>query len=160
MVKLGGELAHVGERFCGARVARAVSIQGMASERWIVVGTDFSDGARDAFKCALDLAQDSHLNVALVHAYEDVPSASADPTSKLLEQLAQEIAASGATRRGINVEPFVRRGPPWHKILNVATEQGAELIVVGRGGQRGSFLGSVSSRVLALSTRCVLVAPP
>ncbi|HEY2512059.1 MAG TPA: universal stress protein [Polyangiaceae bacterium] len=137
----------------------------MASERWIVVGTDFSDGARHALMRALDLAQDSHLNVALVHAYEDAPGApsSADPTSKLLAQLAQEIFASGATRRGINVAPFVRRGPPWDKILNVATEQGAEVIVVGRSGQRGAVLGfplgSVASRVLALSTRCVLVAP-
>jgi nucleotide-binding universal stress UspA family protein len=163
VVELGAELADVGERFCGAQVARAVSIQGMASERWIVVGTDFSDGARDALKRALDLAQDSRLNVALVHAYEDEPDAFADPTPKLLKQLAQEIAASGATRRGINVEPFVRRGPPWDKILNVATEQGAEIIVVGRCGQRGTILGvslgTVASRVLALATRCVLVAP-
>jgi nucleotide-binding universal stress UspA family protein len=66
-------------------------------------------------------------------------------------------------RRGINVEPFVRRGAPWDKLLNVATEHGAEIIVVGRHGQRGSILGlplgTVASRVLALSTRCVLVGP-
>jgi nucleotide-binding universal stress UspA family protein len=137
----------------------------MACERWIVVGTDFSDGARDALERALGLAQDSRANVALVHAYEDEPgvNAPADPTARLLGQLTQEIAASGATRSGIHVEPLVRRGPPWEKILNVATEYGAELIVVGHSGQRGAtrgvLLGSVASRVLALATRCcVLVA--
>src|SRR5450432_4724433 len=137
----------------------------MASERWIVVGTDFSDGAREALERALGVARDSRANVALVHVYEDEPGANAraDPTSTLLGQLAQEIGASGATRRGIHVEPVVRRGPPWEKILNVATEYGAEMIVVGRSGQRGAtrgaLLGGVVSRVLALSTRCVLVAP-
>ena len=136
----------------------------MASERWIVVGTDFSDGAQEALQRALGLAQDWRANVALVHAYEDEPGASAvvDPTSGLLEQLAQEIAASGATRRGVHIEPLVRRGPPWDKILNVATEYGADMIVVGRTGQRGEtrgiLLGSVASRVLALSPRCVLLA--
>jgi nucleotide-binding universal stress UspA family protein len=137
----------------------------MGRERWLVVGTDFSEGSQGALEQALRLAQDSRANVALVHAYEDEPgsNASADPTCKLLGQLAQEIAASGATRCGIHVEPLVRRGPPWEKILNVATEYGAEMIVVGRSGQRGAtrafLLGSVASRVLALSTRCVLVAP-
>jgi nucleotide-binding universal stress UspA family protein len=136
----------------------------MACERWIVVGTDFSDGAHEAFERAISLAQDLRASVALVHAYEDElgASAPADPTSRLLGQLAEEIAASGATRRGVRVEPVVRRGPPWEKILNVATEYGAEMVVVGRSGQRGAtqgvLLGSVANRVLALSTRCVLVA--
>jgi nucleotide-binding universal stress UspA family protein len=137
----------------------------MACERWIVVGTDFSNGAREALERALGLAQDSGAEIALVHAYEDEPGANApaDPTSRLQGQLAQEIAALGAARRGIHVEPLVRRGPPWEKIVNVATEYGAEMIVVGRSGQRGAtrgvLLGSVASRVLALSTRfCVLVA--
>jgi nucleotide-binding universal stress UspA family protein len=163
--ELGGELADIGGRFCGTLKAGAVPIQGMACERWIVVGTDFSDGAQEALERALGLALEAHASIALVHAYEDEPGASVsvDPTARLLGQLAQEIAASGATRRGIVVEPLVRRGPPWEKILNVATEYGAELIVVGRSGQRGAIrgvpLGSVASRVLALATRCcVLVA--
>src|SRR5258708_6923513 len=111
----------------------------MARERWIVVGTDFSDGAQEALARALALALDSRASVLLVHAYEDEPgaSAAADPTSRLMELLAREIAASGAARRGIHVEPLIRRGPPWEKILNVVTEYGAETVVVGRSGQRG-----------------------
>jgi nucleotide-binding universal stress UspA family protein len=136
----------------------------MSQERWIVVGTDFSDGAQDALERALRLAEDSGARVALVHAYEETPGGNVedDPTPKLLVRLAQEVALSRAGRRGVHVEPLVRRGRPWEKILNVATEYGAELIVVGCSGQRGEtrglLLGSVVSRVLALSTRSVVVA--
>jgi nucleotide-binding universal stress UspA family protein len=96
----------------------------------------------------------------LVSAYEDegMPD---DIDSRLMTQLAQEISATASTRSGIHIEPLVRRGPPWEKILNVATEYGAEIVVVGRCGQRGTLrsalLGTVVSRVLALSSRSVLV---
>jgi nucleotide-binding universal stress UspA family protein len=139
-------------------------LSGMASERWIVVGTDFSDGAHGALERALQMAEDAGAHVALVHAYEEPPDANAteDPASSLLRCLTDEVAASGAPTRGIHIEPLVRRGPPWDKILNVATEYGAELVVVGASGQRGPTrglaFGSVASRVLALSTRSVLVA--
>jgi nucleotide-binding universal stress UspA family protein len=136
----------------------------MASERWIVVGTDFSDGSHGALERALQMAEDSGAHVALVHAYEEAPGANMadDPARPLLTCLADEVASSGALTRGIHVEPLVRRGPPWDKILNVATEYGAEVVVIGSSGQRGPTrglpLGSVASRVLALSTRSVLVA--
>jgi nucleotide-binding universal stress UspA family protein len=136
----------------------------MVMERWLVVGTDFSEGSQDALARALRMAEDSGARVALVHAYEEAPGANAteDPGPRLLAQLVEEIAASGATRRGIHVEPCVRRGAPWEKILNVATEYGAEMVIIGYSGQRGATrglpLGSVASRVVALSTRCVLVA--
>jgi nucleotide-binding universal stress UspA family protein len=138
----------------------------MVRERWLVVGTDFSEGSQDALARALRIAEDSGAGVALVHAYEEAAGANAteDATPRLLAQLAHEMAASGAAQRGIHVEPCVRRGAPWEKILNVATEYGAEMIIIGRSGQReatsGFPLGSVASRVLALSTRCVLVARP
>ncbi len=138
----------------------------MTGKHWIVVGTDFSDGARCALMLALNLAHNSGADVVLVHAYEDQAPTSErdDPTSRILGQLSDEIAASGATRRGIRVEPLVRRGAPWVKILNVATEYGADFVAVGATGQRGTEaglpLGGVTSRVLALSARSVFVARP
>jgi nucleotide-binding universal stress UspA family protein len=138
----------------------------MTGKHWIVVGTDFSDGARCALMLALSLAENSGADVVLVHAYEEqaVSRAQDDPTPKILGQLADEIAASGATRRGIRVEPLVRRGAPWVKLLNVATEYGADFVAVGATGERGAEagfpLGGVTSRVLALSARSVLVARP
>jgi nucleotide-binding universal stress UspA family protein len=134
----------------------------MSVGRWIVVGTDFSDGARDAFRCALGLAGDMGAQVALVHAYEDTDAdTDEDPSSRLATILAREIARSRTRGPEVHVEQLVRRGRPWDKILNVATEYGAELIVVGSSGQtgeaRGLFLGRVVNRVLALSTRTVVV---
>src|SRR5271170_5252127 len=109
----------------------------MSLGRWIVVGTDFSDGARDALECAMRLAEGMGTRVALVHAYEETPCAGAedDPAPSLLVRLAQEIARSRTCGPTVHVEPLVRRGRPWEKILNVATEYGAELTVVGSKGQ-------------------------
>lgn len=129
-----------------------------------MVGTDFSDGARDALDHAMHLANGLGARVALVHAYEEASCVSPedDPTPRLLVQLAQEIVLSRPYGPGVHVEPLVRRGRPWEKILNVATEYGAELTVVGSKGQsgetRGLLLGSVVNRVVALSTRSVVVA--
>jgi nucleotide-binding universal stress UspA family protein len=133
----------------------------MENKRWIVVGTDFSTDARSALERALRLAENSGGNVALVHAYEETPGVDAthDRTPELMARLAEEVVASSAPKLGIRVEPLVRRGPPWDKLLNVATEHGAELIVVGKSGQRGYAVGSVTTRVLAASKRCVLVVP-
>jgi nucleotide-binding universal stress UspA family protein len=137
---------------------------GVVRERWIVVGTDFSPGARDALDGAMRWAEGLGARIALVHAFEEAPGARAegDPTPNLLAQLAQEIALSRRNGPGVHVEPVVRRGRPWEKILNVATQYGAELIVVGSTGQNGETiglpLGSVVSRVVALSTRSVVVA--
>jgi nucleotide-binding universal stress UspA family protein len=129
-----------------------------------VVGTDFSPGARDALDGAMGWAEGLGARIALVHAFEETPGGrdDDDPTPSLLVQVAQEIALSRKWGPGVQVEPLVRRGRPWQKILNVATQYGAELIVVGSTGQSGATLGlplgSVVSRVVALSTRSIVVA--
>ena len=54
---------------------------------------------------------------------------------------------------------FVRLGAPWEEILSVATERGADLVVVGTHGRRGfahALMGSVAERVVRLSTIPVL----
>src|SRR5580692_1673357 len=137
----------------------------MQRPRWIVVGTDFSEGADVALQHAVALAADSRANIACVHAFEDPPSAPMlpDPTPTLRSELAYAVMRSGADCRGVHVELLVRRGPPWDKLLNVAADVGADLIVVGAKGQRGAghglFLGSVATRLAATSPCCVLVVP-
>jgi hypothetical protein len=58
-------------------------------------------------------------------------------------------------------ELVIGRGAPWDKLLNVAADLGADLIVVGAHGRRGlgPFLGSVTTRLATASTRCVLIVP-
>jgi len=140
----------------------------MEQARWIVVGTDFSDGAQRALEHAVRLAHGSGARVAVVHAYEDGAETSRAPEDRapaLRTQLEDAVASTSAKRDGVHVERFLRRGAPWEKLLNVAVEVGADLIVVGATGQRGvgsvgAVLGSVAYRVIASSTRSVLISRP
>src|SRR5271154_7116657 len=113
----------------------------MQHGRWIVVGTDFSDGAQCALEHAIRLAGRAGARIALVHAYEDQLdglSSGEDRAPALRAQLEDAIARAGENGDGVPTEAFVRRGAPWEKLLNVAVEVGADLIVVGATGQRGA----------------------
>jgi universal stress protein A len=137
----------------------------MERSRWIVVGTDFSEGATLALKYAVSLAGDMGASVACVHAYEDAAGtpASQDLTPELRKEIEEAISLSESWKHKVHIEPVVRRGAPWDKLVNVATELGAELIVVGANGQRGAshgrFLGTVAHRLATTSSRSVVVVP-
>jgi nucleotide-binding universal stress UspA family protein len=137
----------------------------MKQTRWIVVGTDFSDGAARALECALSLATAMGAHVACVHAYEDGPGTPAfhDPAPTIRAQIERIAMPRAPSARGVRVVAIVRRGAPWEKLVNVATELGAELIVVGADGQRGAsgggFLGTVAIRLVTTSPRSVVVVP-
>src|SRR5450432_2635687 len=101
--------------------------------RWIVVGTDFSPSAQHALEYAIELAGELNAKVACVHAYEDGVGTPAfyDPVVELSAQVREAIAACTAHAQNVVVEGIVRRGAPWDKLLNVATELGADIIVIG-----------------------------
>jgi hypothetical protein len=67
------------------------------------------------------------------------------------------------TPRTVRIDSVVRRGPPWEKLANGATELGADMIVIGADGQRGAashgFLGTAASRLATSSRRSVVVVP-
>jgi nucleotide-binding universal stress UspA family protein len=137
----------------------------MERKRWIVVGMDFSDGALRALDYALQSAEDVGASIACVHAYEDGPGTSAhhDPTPAIRQQLEEVIGQRTPTGCDVRIDAVVRRGPPWEKLVNVATELGADIIVVGADGERGAarqgLLGTVASRLVTISPRAVVVVP-
>jgi nucleotide-binding universal stress UspA family protein len=137
----------------------------MERNRWIVVGMDFSDGAILALEYALEHAKAIGASVACVHAYEDAPGTPAfhDPAPAIRLQLEEVIALRTPTACNVRIDSVVRRGPPWEKLANVATELGADIIVVGADGQRGAarqgLLGTVASRLVTTSPRSVVVVP-
>jgi nucleotide-binding universal stress UspA family protein len=137
----------------------------MEGNRWIVVGMDFSDGALRALEYAMEHASIVGANVACVHAYEDAPGTPAfhDPAPAIRGQLEEAIALRMRSNCKVRVDPIVRRGAPWEKLTNVATELGADLIVVGADGHRGAarqgLLGTVASRLVTTSPRPVVVVP-
>ena len=128
----------------------------------IVVGSDGSDTAAVAVRHAAELAKSLGARLHVVSAYRPlsgvpVAGAGADPeragwaVSPTVNVDAVLEGVAG-TARAIGVEPdcYARRGDPAEAILDVAEEQGADLIVVGNKGMHGSrrfLLGSVPDKV-------------
>ena len=129
----------------------------------MVVGTDGSDTAKEAVRQAADLAGRIGAKIHLVSAYEPVPEARLreeregapgdmewminprEDVSSTLEEGAQSIRDDG-----VEVIVHAREGDPADAILDVAEEQGADLIVVGNKGMTGAkrfLLGSVPNKV-------------
>ena len=131
--------------------------------RSIVVGTDGSDTAKKAVTEAIDLAKSVGAAVSVVSAYEPVPQArlreEAHQTPDDLQWMInprEDVdatlrgAAEAAREGGVEAETYARPGDPADAILDVAEEQGADLIVVGNKGMTGArrfLLGSVPNRV-------------
>jgi nucleotide-binding universal stress UspA family protein len=130
----------------------------------IVVGTDGSDTAKKAVKEAADLASAVGAVVNLVSAYvpvsnqrlrEEAREAPDDvqwqvtpreDVDKMLDEAADELESAGVE----NVNKHAREGDPADAILDVAEEEGADLIVVGNKGMSGAkrfLLGSVPNKV-------------
>ena len=130
----------------------------------ILVGTDGSDTAASAVRHAIGLALGLGGRLQIVSAYEpasdqrlhheraQVPSDlqwTVSPRADvlaLLEQAQSDARAAGVT----DVETFARQGDAADAILDVAEEQGADLVVVGNKGMTGAkrfLLGSVPNKV-------------
>jgi nucleotide-binding universal stress UspA family protein len=129
----------------------------------IVVGTDGSETAREAVGRAVELAVTHGARLRIVSAYEP---ASAPRLREEAQQLPADLqwavnpreevdaalrdAAEAARSAGVEAVTYARQGDPADAILDVAEEQGADLIVVGNKGMTGArrfLLGSVPNRV-------------
>lgn len=133
--------------------------------RTIVVGTDGSDTARDAVARAVELAHAFGATLHVVCAYEP-------PRTQLLREAPPEAAqeedrrwtlkaraeadatlaqaAEVAAERGVRAACHAQQGDAADAILDVAEEDGADLIVVGNKGMTGAerfLLGSVPNKV-------------
>jgi nucleotide-binding universal stress UspA family protein len=132
------------------------------SIRTILCPVDFSSAALEAFGFALDLARRSDASVVLVHAIEFL--AEEDPLenahfnvpefrSYLLEDARQRLEGlvSGEPRLSRGVKTVVVAGRAHHGILHVASDEGADLIVMGaqgRGGAALALFGSTTQQVV------------
>jgi nucleotide-binding universal stress UspA family protein len=129
----------------------------------LVVGTDGSDTANEAVTQASELAKRLDATVHLVSAYEPVPEGRLREERQQIPEDLQwmvnpredvdatlEDAANVLREAGVNVKTHAREGDPADAILDVAEEQGADLIVVGNKGMTGAkrfLLGSVPNKV-------------
>jgi nucleotide-binding universal stress UspA family protein len=129
----------------------------------IVVGTDGSETASEAVRQATELANAVGAKVHLVSAYEPVGSQrlreerqeapddvqwmvnAREDVDSTLKSASEQIAEAG-----VDVTTYARQGDPADAILDVAEEQGADLIIVGNKGMTGAkrfLLGSVPNKV-------------
>ncbi len=128
----------------------------------ILVGTDGSDAAGVAVSRAVRLASALGARLQIVSAYEPVPAqrlrvARVHVPSDVQVNMREEVLAllessrRAAQDAGVSrVETFARVGDAADAILDVAEEQGADLIVVGNKGMTGAtrfLLGSVPNKV-------------
>jgi nucleotide-binding universal stress UspA family protein len=136
----------------------------------IVVGTDGSETAGRALGEAGDLAKIAGAKVHIVtactpdsskHLAEDAPPDSSwmvapdVPVDSVLEEAAGQMRA-----KGVEAETHARRGDPADALLDVAEQEGADLIVVGNKGMTGAkrfLLGSVPNKVSHHATCSVLI---
>ncbi|MFL5864794.1 MAG: universal stress protein [Solirubrobacteraceae bacterium] len=128
----------------------------------LLVGTDGSDAAGVAVARAVAMASALGARLQIVSAYEPVPERRLrvervhvpsdvqvnmrDDVLALLERAREDAAAGGVSR----IETFARVGDAADAILDVAEEQGSDLIVVGNKGMTGAtrfLLGSVPNKV-------------
>ena len=144
----------------------------MSRIRTIVHPTDFSRASTPAFKRAVEMAKENRAQLLIVHVlapaspmlmtdgyvppkvYEDMEAAARAGAQKQLRRLVEK-----AKQSGIRVKPLLLDGIAHERIMQAARSRKANLVVIGTHGRTGFarfFLGSVASRVLAISPCPVL----
>lgn len=135
--------------------------------RHVLVATDFSPGAVNAATRAARLPLAHRATLTLLHvAPAHLPAHHrAEIERDLMRSLeaqaeAVRAAAAAAGATGLAVKARFSSGTPHQEIPRLAREAGAELIVVGRHGERplrDLFIGSTAERVIRCGDLPVLV---
>lgn len=143
----------------------------MSRIRRILHPTDFSRASTPAFKRAVEMAKANRSELVVAHVlvpvmpimgdgyvspqvYEDMDAAARSAAQKQLRKLVDR-----AKQAGVRVKGLLLDGVAHERIARVARAQKADLVVIGTHGRTGFaklFLGSVASRVLAVSPCPVL----
>lgn len=143
----------------------------MSRIRRVMHPTDFSRASTPAFKRAVEMAKGNHAELLVVHVmvpavplmgdgyvspkvYEDLEAAAHAAAQKQLRKLVEKAKEAGARVKGLLLE-----GVAHERIAQAARSRKADLVVIGTHGRTGFaklFLGSVASRVLAVSPCPVL----
>ena len=138
----------------------------------ILVPTDFSEHAEQAFQWALEMAAAWNAKIVLFHAaplfshlaYSDVyllnlPTIEQEVVAEAEKRLGELVAKKG--KNAVTVETRTVLGAPVVEICQAAEREHADLIVMGSHGRTGLshvLLGSVAERVIRHAPCPVLVA--
>jgi nucleotide-binding universal stress UspA family protein len=134
----------------------------------IVVGTDGSSGSEAAVRRVIELAGGSGATVHLVCAYPGRSTLerlglTAKTDAVDMRGVAMDVLARDERRleeAGFNVEAHAREGDPAQTLIDVASENSADLIAVGTHGTTGLkrfSLGSVASKLTHNANASLLI---
>jgi universal stress protein A len=138
----------------------------------IIVPTDFSEHSQQAIQYARELAQTFGATLVLLHVVELPPSPIEGlPPSQLggtlLEDLEQQATSNLAQVLAKEAEVTVVRrvvvGIPYRRIVEVATDEKVDLIVMATHGRTGFshlFMGSVAEKVVRTAPCPILTIRP
>jgi len=138
--------------------------------RRIVVPTDFSACSEEAWALARRIAGAVGSEIVLVHVFVEPPSYGeasfpVDSAWQVIESARKWVEeelekwAGAARSKGISVRTLVRTGSAYQEIVNLATDERADLVAMGTHGRSGMsrlLLGSVADRVIRLAPCPVL----
>jgi universal stress protein A len=135
--------------------------------RHILAPTDFSASAHQAVIAAFELARTFGAKLSLLHVIE-VPVYAIEvalPLENLERDARRELARllPAADAAHVEVTRLVNMGVPYQKIMETATAEQVDLIVMathGRTGLSHLVLGSVAERVVRLAPCPVLTLRP
>lgn len=135
----------------------------------LLVAYDGSDSAKNALLQSFNLAQKERSwikVVAVVPSYEgDIDLTGVGDIEAIVKGPAEKLVAEAraiAAEQKVSILTDIEQGEAYEKIIEVAEEELCDLIVMGRRGQRNigqMIMGSVTARVIAHSSKDVLVIP-
>lgn len=145
----------------------------MKETKRILVATDFSPASNAALRAGLRMARQAKAALLIAHVlevpvpmsegyvlprvYDDIAQAVRDAASRKMKRL-----VAVALRAGVTANGLLLRGAPHEAIVRAARLHDVDQIVVGTHGRTGFsrlLLGSVASRIIAVSSRPTLVVP-
>jgi nucleotide-binding universal stress UspA family protein len=147
------------------------AILGTMAFRHILVAYDGSPPAHRALELAVELGLPFHASITLVHVIHipvPPPETAFAGWGELLETEQREgqrlvaEAARSMRERGVTVQTRLVQGVPAEKLAEAATGADVDLLVTGTTGKRALariFLGSVTTRLLHICPKPILVVP-
>lgn len=133
----------------------------MPAIKSILVSVDLAEGSDRVLDYAVDFATKLSARLTVLHVYNlpvyNFPDGSFVPTAEVASQVGDaarrqlDATVERLKGRGVEVTGILRSGPPPQEICTVATEVGADLILMGthgRGALGRALLGSTANTVV------------
>jgi nucleotide-binding universal stress UspA family protein len=135
----------------------------------ILLPTDGSENAEKAVVHGLELAARIGANVVGLYII-DTTSFVSLPEDYMWENVRELLEAEGkkaldfvkktSKRHKIKIETMIKEGSPSKEIVNTASKEKVDLIIMGTAGRTGLdkfFLGSISEKVLRTASTAVMI---